>query len=107
MRSNNSGGNAGTVYILVVDLDTLEPVAQAITDAAQRYEYLIPQIPAGTYIVVAGTDRDSDGFICDPGEACGAWPVIDTQIPVDVAGNQTGIDIPVTLEPFAKLRSHG
>ena len=98
VQSNSSGGNAGTVYILVVDPDTLEPVAQAMTDAAQHYVYWIPEVPAGTYIVVAGTDRDDDGFICDPGEACGAWPAIDSQASVEVIGGQTGIDIPVSLD---------
>ena len=95
VRSSNSGGNAGTVYIMVVDPATLEPVAQAMTDAAQRYEYLTPEVPAGVYLVVAGTDRDDDGFICDPGEACGVWPAIDSWQPVLVDGDQTGIDIPV------------
>ena len=95
VRSSDSGGNAGKAYVIVVDPDTLQPVAQATTDAAQRYEYRTPEVPAGAYLVVAGTDRDDDGFICDPGEACGAWPAVDVPHTVDVDGDQTGIDIPV------------
>ena len=31
---------------------------------------------AGAYQVYVGTDNDNDGLICDPGEACGAWPTL-------------------------------
>ena len=98
VRVKNPGGNAGTVYVIVADPDNLEPVAQVMSEAAQRYEYLIPEVPAGSYIMIAGTDRDDDGLICDPGEACGVWPAIDSRLPVDVNGDQTGIDIPVSLD---------
>ena len=101
VRSSLSGGNAGQAYIIVIDPVTLEPVAQATTDAAQRYEYRTPEVPAGAYLVVAGTDRDDDGFICDPGEACGAWPAVDAPHSVEVDGDQAGVDIPVFLDLIA------
>lgn len=98
MPNLDRSGNVGTVYLLVVNPDTLEPVAQVMTNAAQRYAYQTPQVPGGSYIVIAGTDRDGDGLICDTGEACGMWPAIDSRQPVDVDGDLSGIDIPVWLD---------
>lgn len=69
-----TSGNVGTVFVLVVDVDTLDTVDQAVTSASQSYSFTTPEITSGTYIIVAGTDRDDDGFICDLGEACGFYP---------------------------------
>ena len=94
----NPGGNAGTAYVIVAEPDTLAPIAQVMTDAAQGYDYRTPELPGGSYIVLAGTDRDDDGLICDPGEACGVWRTIDSRQPVDVDGDQKGINIVVSLD---------
>lgn len=68
-------GNVGTVYVLVLEPDSNETVGQAETDASRGYAYTTDALPAGTYIVVAGTDRDDDGFICDIEDACGSYPL--------------------------------
>ena len=98
MEVEDPGGDAGTVYIIIADPDNLEPVEQVMTDADQNYEYLTPELPGGSYILIAGTDRDDDGSICDLGEACGAWRTIDSREAVNVDGDQTGVDIPVALD---------
>ena len=37
--------------------------------------YQFDGVASGEYIVLSGTDLDNDGSICDPAEACGAYPV--------------------------------
>ena len=98
MEVQEPGGNAGTVYILIAEPDSLDPVGQVTTDASRDYEYLTPELPGGSYIVIAGTDRDNDRFICDSGEACGAWRSIDSREAVNVDGDQTGVSIPLALD---------
>jgi serine protease len=64
----------GLHYVLLVDPNTYAAVAQASVTAIDGiYDYEI-SAPAGTYYLVLGTDHDSDLYICDPGEACGAYP---------------------------------
>ena len=43
--------------------------------------YQFDAVPAGEYIVLSGTDLNNDGFICDPAEACGAYPVESSPVP--------------------------
>ena len=64
----------GTVYILVVDKKTFKTLNETQTDLSQTFEYTISEVEEGKYFVIAGTDRDDDGFICDDGEACGIYP---------------------------------
>jgi serine protease len=52
-------------------------------------------VPVGTYYIVAGTDEDNDGFICDPGEPlCGVYPSIEMPDRVSVNPGATipGLD---------------
>lgn len=67
-------GNVGTVFVLLLDSNTLDTVEQAITDATQNYTFMTPPVDPGSYLLVAGTDRDDDGFICDIEDACGFFP---------------------------------
>jgi serine protease len=71
----NTQGNIGTVFVLVLNSETTRTVAQTTTDATKNYAFTLSAIPPGTYIVVAGTDRDQDGFICDVEDACGIFSV--------------------------------
>ena len=41
------------------------------------YAYAFHDMPPGNYAIVAGSDMDDDGFICDGGEACGSYPTLD------------------------------
>ena len=68
-----TSGNVGTVFVLVVDKETLETVQEAEATGDQDYAFTVPEIPAGTYLVAAGTDRDDDGVICDQEDACGFY----------------------------------
>ena len=69
--------NAGRHYVLLVsaddERDTLE---QAVVSASQgRYEFAFDQVEPGDYFLVAGSDMDNNGLICENGEACAEYPV--------------------------------
>jgi len=67
-------GDVGTLFVLVLDQDTLDTVNQTVTSAAQGYAFSLSPTTPGTYFLVAGTDRDNDDVICDIEDACGFYP---------------------------------
>ena len=50
------------------------------------------RVAPGTYYIMAGSDMNNDGFICDEGEACGAFPTLAPIGQITVNGNRTGIN---------------
>ena len=94
--------NAGHQYILLVDPDTQVTVDALQVDPSKGdYKFDFGGVKPGNYLLIAGTDLDSDRFICDPGEACGAFPTTDTIVPITVNSDRdhlhftTGFAAPV------------
>ncbi len=88
-------GDVGRVYVVLADAN-LKAVAQAAADPiAGQYAFSFPDPPAGSYYLFAGTDHDGDGFICDAGEACGAYPAVGLPTTVDVSRARPGLDFTV------------
>ncbi len=75
---------------LVLDQETFDTVAEAEATFAQNYAFTLPETPGGTYTIVAGTDRDDDGFICDIEDACGSFP---DPVTVTPGEDRPGIEI--------------
>jgi serine protease len=89
----NLTGDAGYHYILLIDPNTLETVQQITASAeAGNYNYRFIDVPAGEYIIAAGSDFNNDGFICDVGEACGAYLTSDHPITLKIEETHFGID---------------
>ncbi len=97
VANNLSAGAIGQQFVLLIDPDTGETVADvaAVRQADGSYTYTLPNITAGTYEIYSGTDSNNDQFICDTGESCGAYLTTDAPISVVVNGNQTGLDFVV------------
>ena len=55
------------------------------------YLFSFTGVNPGDYLLVAGTDSDGDNTICDPGEACGAFPTTDTVVPITVGADRSDI----------------
>jgi len=88
--------DAGFHSIELIDPDSGEPlqsVSAAINPVSGTYSYSFSDVAPGGYLVVAGTDSDHDGQICDPGEACGSYPLLTNPTRITVSnGDLTGID---------------
>jgi serine protease len=101
VRALVSVGNAavadvGVVYILVYDPELDDVVDQAAARARNgRYDFSFPALSAGRYLVFAGSDTDNDLFICDAGEACGAWLTTDQPAEINLDRDRDGIDFPL------------
>jgi len=90
------GGDVGVTYALLVDPDTSDTVAQSVTNAAAGYPIAFPDVAPGSYILVAGTDRNGDGNIGDPGEAYGLYPNTTDPVLLDVpAAGTVTVSLPV------------
>ena len=94
-----AGGDVGQVYLLLVESGSEEPVAQAeLSGQNGLYPFRFQNIPAGSYELHAGSDTDNDFFICDAGEACGAYLTTDQPIVIDLDANIENINFPIELQ---------
>jgi serine protease len=95
----------GPVMILLREFATQAVVATTVSTATENYRYRFDGVPPGHYELVATTDRDLDGAVCDVGESCGAYPDRDAPRPVTVVAGATvrardfGLALVVTEEP--------
>ncbi|MBK9518575.1 MAG: S8 family serine peptidase [Anaeromyxobacter sp.] len=109
-----AGGDAGFLYVLLVDpvpnaQGNLATVAQASgRGQGGVYTWSFANVPAGQYLLVAGTDSDNDDLVCDDGEACGAWPTLGVPTPVTVAAaDVAGLDFLAGFESSLGAASAG
>ena len=94
-----AGGDVGPVYAVLVDTDTFEPVAVSTARAVDGYALRFEAVPPGSYTLVAGTDRNQDGFVGDAGEAFGIFPTTtDPSAVVVPDGGVANVTIPVVEE---------
>jgi serine protease len=97
-----TSGDVGTVYVLTVDQNTLDTVDQVEATAANGYAFSTSALTGGTYLVVAGTDRDNDGTICDIEDACGFYPDL-----VTIAAGQTTLNVSFLMGELSSPQSMG
>jgi len=96
--------DVGVLYVIVYDPATDAAIAQSVARAeAGRYAFRFQDLPDGTYQVFAGTDADNDLFICDAGEACGAWLTTDEPGLIVLDSDRDALDFPI--EHFIRLPS--
>jgi serine protease len=78
--TSSSSANAGYHYVLLIDpdeSDTYKRIKRVFpvgaSDGRYNYHFTIEPAQNSRYVIVAGTDFDGDGYICDNGEACGGF----------------------------------
>ena len=87
--------DAGFQYILLIDPVTGNALDDYKTSAINgRYSYSFDQVPAGTYLIVSGSDSNNNSFICDAGESCGAYLTVEQPSEVNVNASQSLSDFP-------------
>jgi serine protease len=77
--SGSSGyqSNAGVHYVLLIDIDSGQVINQVQATAVNgQYTFAMNDVPFGNYILVAGSNPDNNGNICEVAEACGEYPSI-------------------------------
>jgi serine protease len=91
-------GDAGAVSILLYDVAAGETASfeTVVSPINGEYQYRFSG-PAGVYYVIAGSDLDNDGYICNPGEACGVYPLPDSPITLILNQNLSGVDFGVNF----------
>ena len=106
VSSAAGAGDVGTAFVLLINPATGKALdQQASTTRLEGYRFSITGIPAGTYDLFAGTDRDNDDFICDIEDACGTFG---RSITITASGVITGVDFPVNNsqnQPLALVKN--
>ncbi len=86
-------GDAGFHYILLVDKETLDTIAQVEVNVSQGvYNYTFTDISSGEYLIFAGTDLDNDIIVGDAGEALGAYISLDQPSLINVSKDISGLN---------------
>ena len=81
--------DAGQHYVILVNPDDSNSLAAEIVNAVDgAYTFTLHDVPPGDYRLFAGTDLDNDDFICDGGEACGAYPDLSSPAVMRVDGRE-------------------
>ena len=103
-------GDAGFLFVLLLDADTLDFVQQDDVDVVDgQYQYSFTNIPAGEYVVIAGSDIDNDFFICSLGESCGRYPTNDRPQRIVVNDDVDGLNFLATIlsDAISSAQSNG
>jgi serine protease len=90
VSSTNPEADAGLHFIILVDdlgRSVVPPIAVNPNNGA--YTFTITDVPVGSYRLFGGSDMDNDGFLCDAGEACGAFRNLDAPEVLNVNANVT------------------
>lgn len=108
VSASNVAADAGFHYVLLLDPDTYDTVYQTERNASNGvYQFSIADVATGSYIVLAGSDYNNDEYICDAGEACGAYPTLDSYSLLNVSGNVTGVNFGTGLNTVIQGQSAG
>jgi len=84
--------DAGLFYVILVNADGSTEAQTLVTADQGEYPFSFSNVPAGQYRLFAGSDADDDERLCDAGEACGAYPTLDSPEFIAINGDLTGLD---------------
>ncbi|EDN67577.1 peptidase S8 and S53, subtilisin, kexin, sedolisin [Beggiatoa sp. PS] len=107
---SNVTGDAGLHYVLLIDNGTLDTVQQIkISNNNGIYDFRFDNVPYGEHIIVAGSDFNNNGFVCDDGEACGAFLTLDRPSTINITGSRGNIEFNsgFTVNFLSKTITHG
>lgn len=89
----NDQGNVGFHWMILLDpisSETIMTTNSGVRDG--EYPFSFSGVVEGGYTLLAGTDLDNDGIICDAGEACGGFPTLDQPEVISVTSDLFGLD---------------
>jgi serine protease len=84
--------NTGHYFVLLLDkdLNVISQTSQESTTGA--YAFTFTNVPAGSYYLYAGTDSNWDGYICDDGEVCGAYPTLGNLSLLEISADRADLN---------------
>jgi serine protease len=86
-----------TVEVRLLSSSGSKVVRSATTSDTRELLFTFDGLPSGSYRLVAGTDRDFDGDIDDPGELYGVWTDEDGGELIRVSGDETRADLSIAV----------
>ncbi|SFR52763.1 serine protease [Marinobacter daqiaonensis] len=93
---------AGRHYVLLIDIDDSgDDNSRQLVSTVQsgQYPFSFNDVEPGQYLLVAGTDLDNNGIICENGEACAEYPVTGSPQPISVGDNGiSGLDMTTSFQ---------
>ncbi len=97
-QDEQTQGEVGEVYILLVDPYTLETMAATSTSRSEHYAYRLSDVPAGDYYLVAGTDVNNDDYIDNNGEAKGVYPALSQPKVISISADRSNLDVTLSYQ---------
>lgn len=93
VSSVSISANAGLHFVILVSTTSGTSTLPAVITRAVNgeYRFTMNNVPSGQYRMFAGTDSNNDDFLCDPGEACGAYATLDSPDILQVNANRSGL----------------
>ncbi len=98
VSSVNLAADAGLHYVVLVGEDNQaipESVVVLVDDG--EYPFRLANVPPGQSRLFAGTDSDDDAILCDAGEACGAYPALDSPEILSISADLTDLNFESVL----------
>ncbi|MFV2058000.1 MAG: S8 family serine peptidase, partial [Thiohalomonadales bacterium] len=75
--SHNLLSDAGTQTIELLDANTLSRIdILSVPPLNGIYNYTFPNVSIGQYTIRSSSDLDNDSLLCELGESCGAYPIL-------------------------------
>ncbi|MBX2858879.1 MAG: S8 family peptidase [Cellvibrionaceae bacterium] len=99
----DTSGNLSQMYVLLLQRNdegdnTVVTTVEGTKNDDGSVSYQFDSVPAGNYLVFAGTDIDNDGFVCQAGEGCGSFPSPNESTEIVTDGEN-----PVTVDFVASI----
>ncbi len=94
---SNDVGDAGFVYILLLDAqsgETVEQVEKSASTGTYSFQF---DVSPGSYQLIAGSDVDNDLTICTVGETCGGYPTLSDMSTLNVSSDQANLDFIINV----------
>jgi len=96
--------DAGQHYVLLIDPDSRDTRYQVEVNArGQSVNFRFPSVNPGVYELVAGTDLNNDGYICDDGESCAEYPTFGESEPITITGERTGLLLTTGFQTYSSI----
>jgi serine protease len=93
----------GSIYVMVIDANSGQSLGYTVSNPSNgRYAWQVSGIQSKLVYVLAGGDLDTNGYFCESGEPCGAYPVFKQQLtPITLSSNRQ--DLNFTVSPLSNI----